>query len=77
MGGLLVLVGACFAFAFYFAPSIVAVLRKKTNMAAIIVLNAFLGWSIIGWVISLVWALSADSQPQTIIVNNHQDSRRD
>ena len=54
----------------YFAPSIVAVLRKKTNLAAIIVLNTLLGWSLIGWVISMIWAVSTDNQPQTIIINN-------
>jgi hypothetical protein len=55
----------------YFAPSIVAVLRKKTNLAAIIVLNALLGWSLIGWVIAMIWAVSTDNAPQTIIIHNH------
>jgi hypothetical protein len=29
-------------------------------------LNIFLGWSIIGWIVALVWALSKDNQVLTI-----------
>lgn len=41
----------------YFLPTLVALARKKRNVGAIFVLNLFLGWSFIGWVIALVWAL--------------------
>nr|WP_226832637.1 superinfection immunity protein [Acidithiobacillus sulfurivorans] len=64
-------IGLIFALFIYFIPTIIAMRRKKSNLAAIMVLNIFLGWSLVGWVISLVWALSMDAQPQTIIVNNH------
>lgn len=57
----------------YFIPTIIAVRRKKTNLAAIMVMNIFLGWILIGWVVALVWALSVDAQPQTIIVHNHNE----
>jgi len=67
------LLGGLMALSLYFAPSIVAVLRKKTNLAAIIVLNALLGWSLIGWVIAMIWAVSTDNQPQTIIINNRDN----
>jgi hypothetical protein len=48
---------------FYFLPTIVALSRKRHNTGAIFVLNIFLGWSLIGWVISLVWAVSSDQPP--------------
>ncbi len=54
---------------FYFIPSIIALLRMKKNLVAIIALNTFLGWSVIGWVVSLVWSLSSDAKPARIIVN--------
>jgi len=55
----------------YFLPTIIAILRQKTNTGAIFALNLFLGWSLIGWVISLIWALSSDNvRTQTVIVNN-------
>jgi len=53
----------------YFTPSIIAIMRAKKNLIAIMALNFFLGWSLIGWVISLVWSLSNDSKPHKIIVN--------
>ena len=48
----------------YFLPYIVAASNKKQNRAAIGALNFFLGWTIVGWVAALVWAISKDaSQP--------------
>ncbi len=43
----------------YFLPSIVG--SAKQNAGAIFVLNIFLGWTLIGWVAALVWAMTADS----------------
>jgi hypothetical protein len=54
---------------FYFLPTIVAFGRARHNKVAILVLNLFLGWTVIGWVISLVWAVSS-SQPQVIVVRD-------
>jgi hypothetical protein len=39
----------------YFLPYIVG--RKKTFATQLFILNLLLGWSVIGWVIALVWAL--------------------
>lgn len=47
-----------FFIALYCVPSIVAISRKKKkDVVAIVALNLLLGWTLIGWVISLVWAL--------------------
>lgn len=45
---------------FYLLPSIIG--WKKRNAKALIVLNLFLGWTVIGWVGALVWALCAKAQ---------------
>ena len=42
---------------FYFLPFAIAFYKKRINTGAIFALNLFLGWSLIGWVIALVWAL--------------------
>ena len=42
-----------------FIPTFVAFARKHHNRVAIFALNFFLGWTGIGWVICLVWALTA------------------
>lgn len=41
----------------YFLPTIIAKINNQPNFASIFVLNLFLGWSLVGWVISLVWAV--------------------
>jgi hypothetical protein len=46
--------------ALYFLPSIIAAARHKQNMLGIVLLNALAGWSLIGWIIALVWAFSSD-----------------
>jgi hypothetical protein len=43
----------------YLLPSIVADNRKHHQFLAILMLNLFLGWTLVGWVISLVWACTA------------------
>jgi hypothetical protein len=43
----------------YFLPAIIAEKRHHHNILAIFWLNFFLGWSLLGWVISLVWACTA------------------
>jgi hypothetical protein len=40
----------------YFLPTMVAVSRKVTNQGSIFVINFFLGWSFIGWVVALAMA---------------------
>ena len=42
---------------FYFLPSIIAWNNHKRNTTAIFVINLFLGWTLIGWIGSLVWAV--------------------
>jgi T4 superinfection immunity protein/zinc ribbon protein len=44
----------------YFLPAYLA--RNKSNFTAILVLNVLTGWTFIGWVIALIWALSSDPQ---------------
>jgi hypothetical protein len=47
-------------FGIYFLPAIIAISNNRKNKVAITVLNIFLGWTFIGWVGSLVWALMKD-----------------
>jgi hypothetical protein len=44
--------------AIYFLPLTVALIRNTKRFAGILLLNLFLGWTIIGWVIALVWVVS-------------------
>jgi hypothetical protein len=47
--------------AFYFIPSIVAGARGHRQGGAIFALNLFLGWTLLGWVVALVWSLTSDT----------------
>jgi hypothetical protein len=49
-----------FGFALYFLPTILAFARNKRDTTSILLLNFLLGWTAIGWVIALVWAVKQD-----------------
>ena len=61
MGIILVIIGLFL----YFVPAIGAYGAHKKNAGAILVLNLFLGWTIIGWVVACVWAATKDAVPTT------------
>jgi hypothetical protein len=46
-----------FALALYFAPAIIAVARNTHNATTILLLNIFLGWTVVGWFVALLMAL--------------------
>jgi len=54
--GLLILLVLIF---FGLLPSLIAFVRRHHNRYAILVLNVFLGWTLIGWAVALVWSLTA------------------
>lgn len=41
----------------YFFPTIEALIRQSPDALPIGMLNLFLGWTLVGWVIALVWAV--------------------
>jgi len=43
--------------AIYFLPTLIAFLRQHKNSLAIFLLNLLLGWTVLGWVVSLVWSV--------------------
>lgn len=42
---------------FWFAPTIVAVVRKHPQTIWIVLIDFFLGWTGIGWLGALIWSL--------------------
>jgi hypothetical protein len=44
--------------ALHFLPGIIATRRHHRSALAIWLVNIFFGWTLIGWVIALVWALN-------------------
>lgn len=50
----------------YFCPALIAFSKKHTNRVAIFIINLFLGWTIIGWVIALVMTVMKEKEPVVI-----------
>jgi hypothetical protein len=50
--------------ALYFLPWIIANHRHHPQQTPIFALNLLLGWTLIGWVIAIVWALTAFPVPK-------------
>jgi len=55
--GLLEILLVILVFIAYFLPSLIAFLRQHKNKLAIFLLNLILGWTVLGWVVSLVWSV--------------------
>lgn len=55
----------------YFIPTTIAAARKHHQVIAIGALNLFLGWTFIGWLGALVWALTNPPPAQQIIVQQY------
>ena len=50
----------------YLLPTLIAAARDKTHGAAgVFLLNIFLGWTLIGWLVAFMWACSGDAPPRT------------
>jgi hypothetical protein len=47
----------------YMLPTVVAMGRKHRNASAIAALNLLTGWTFLGWVASLVWAITSNVEP--------------
>jgi hypothetical protein len=45
-----------FLLAIYFMPTIIAVVTRKSRMVTVFLINAFLGWTVVGWIIALILA---------------------
>lgn len=50
------------AICFYFLPTFIAYKRNKKNKIAIFALDLCLGWTLVGWVIALVWSLTFEGK---------------
>lgn len=49
----------------YFLPTLIANGNRKRNAEAIAILNLLLGWTVIGWLVALIWGCTKDAKPVT------------
>lgn len=53
----------------YIFPYLVALVRRHHQRNAIFVLNLLLGWTVLGWVIALVWSMTAVHRQHSHVAN--------
>jgi hypothetical protein len=46
----------------YFLPTVIALTRGHLSALAIFFLNLFLGWTVIGWVVALIWSCTGNTR---------------
>ena len=52
----------------YFIPTIIATQRKVPSSGSVVVVNFFLGWTVIGWIVALAMSFrSAPPRPETVL----------
>ncbi len=50
------------ALSIYFIPTFIARKKQHIQKTSILLLNIFLGWTFIGWVVALIWANLKDKK---------------
>jgi len=58
-----------FSIPIYFLPWIISMFSKHPTKGKIFLLNFFLGWTFVGWIIALVWACTKPQPPLQVIIN--------
>ena len=56
-----------FMFGIYLAPLIVAVVRGHHRWRWIGILNFAAGWTVVGWIATLVWSVTGIRQPTAVM----------
>lgn len=71
-----IIIACVFGFILYIIPMFIALKRKHPQRFPIGCLNIFLGWTFLGWVICLVWALSNTKTEVQNTSNKYEDLER-
>jgi hypothetical protein len=50
----------------YLAPTIVAAYRDHADKTAVCLVNLLLGWTVLGWIVALVWSCAGPSVIQPV-----------
>jgi hypothetical protein len=61
MSGLVVLILIVVGFFIYFLPCVVASSRGSASGGSVFLVNLLFGWTLIGWLIALVMAVSTET----------------
>lgn len=59
----------------YLLPSLIAKKRRHKNVLPIFALNVLLGWTFLGWVVAIVWSLTAQEN-RNLIYKSEDDNKK-
>lgn len=66
-----------FTLAIYFLPTMIALGRSHHNGVPIVLVNIFLGWTVLGWFWALIWScMNPPPQSPIVIAQNFQEQPR-
>lgn len=58
----------------YFLPANIAIIRKNPAAPGIFILNFVFGWTFLGWIVALIWALNGRTPAAVTVTINTGDS---
>src|ERR687891_492371 len=64
-----VIVIVLLAISFYFLPSMIASIRHSEHGAGIFWVNFLFGWTVLGWIAALIWAVTEKVEDRAITVS--------
>ena len=72
LGGTLIILVLMFL---YLVPTFIAAARHRQNRIMIFNVNLLIGWTLIGWIVALVWSLSGTQLPLPHLFLPHRSLR--
>jgi hypothetical protein len=60
----------------YFIPNWIASVRKHHNANAIFITNLLLGWTALGWIVALIWSLTAVKAESSENIEKQSESKQ-
>lgn len=60
----------------YMLPAVIAISRKHQNWLMITLLDFFLAWTVIVWIVCLIWSF-VNSSKQTIIIKENKEKKEE
>ena len=74
---IIVVIGPILFLIVYIAPSVIAHVKDHERRKSIIFANIFLGWTVIGWILILIWTLATLPKKLDTGRRSHQPTVRD
>jgi hypothetical protein len=72
--GMMTFIGTLFIM--YWLPTIIAIVRQAHSALGVFLVNFLFGWTVLGWILALIWSLAADNRVHEVVVHVDRPSPR-